>query len=385
MALFGVDIKPGIAIIFAISLGMSFDNTVYILLRLRYELDERGCISRLPIYSLMKRETMPCLVSSMALMAGFSIFLFSMFPVNKLFGAFMLVALVAGLVGDLVWLPVILQRYPWLLLEKGDGYMFFENLSTRWRRLARISPYFILLVLGIFAFRYTYAATTDVKSVLKSVEERTAPPNERVQLKMIIQEPGGAKKERELSILRKNEGEPRALIRLQKPSDLKGLSLLTVSSGDKEDQWLYLPSDKKSRRILGSNKKGKFLDSEIAYEDLRISTYKDFENKIVKEDGKNYQIESKAKTDTDSSYGRIMTWVSKTDFQIVKVDYYDKNGKLWKQASFTAYQKVGDKFWRAREVNVTNVQDKRKTKLIVQKVSVQKIEDDEVSLAALEE
>lgn len=386
MSLLSVDIKPGIAIIFAISLGMSFDNTVYILLRLKYVLKSKGATSRLPIYSLMKRETMPCLVSSMALIAGFSIFLFSMFPMNKLFGVFMLIALVAGLVGDLVWLPVILKRFPWLLLEKGEGYMFFEQLSKGWRRLAHFSPYLILIILGLFAFRYTIAAPkSDVKTILDNVEKRSAPPNERVQLKMVIQESDGSKKERQLTILRKNEGEARALIRLQKPSDLKGLSLLTVSEGGKEDQWLYLPSDKKSRRILGSSKKGKFLDSEIAFEDLRISMYKEFNNRIIKENAKTVQIESKAKGDTESSYGRIITWVNKADSRIEKVDYYDKDGKLLKKATFSKYEKVGDKFWRARNVQVVNVQDKRKTQLIVQQVSLKAISDDEVSLSALED
>ncbi len=386
MALCDVDIKPGIAIIFAISLGMSFDNTVYILLRLKYVLKAKGVTSRLPIYSLMKRETMPCLVSSMALIAGFSIFLFSMFPMNKLFGVFMLIALVAGLLGDLVWLPVILKRFPWLLLEKGEGYMFFEGLSTRWRRLAHFSPYIILLILGLFAFRYSYAAPkADVKEILANVEKRSAPPSERVQLKMVIQESDGSKKERQLTILRKNEGEARSLIRLQKPSDLKGLTLLTVSSGDKEDQWLYLPSDKKSRRILGSSKKGKFLDSEIAYEDLRISMYKDFDNKILKDNGKVVEIESKAKADSESSYGKIVTWVSKADSRIEKVDYYDKDNKLLKRAQFTKYEKVGDNFWRARNVQVVNVQDKRKTQLLVQQISLKKISEDEVSLSALED
>lgn len=386
MALFDVDIKPGIAIIFAISLGLSFDNTVYILLRLKYVLGEKGVTSRLPIYSLMKRETMPCLVSSMALLAGFSIFLFSMFPMNKLFGAFILIAILAGLIGDLVWLPVLLKRFPWLLLEKGEGYMFFERLSVRWRRLAHFSPYLILIVLGLFAFRYSFAApAADVKEILENVEKKAAPPSERVQIKMVIQEADGSKKERQLTILRKNEGEARALIRLQKPSDLKGLSLLTVSSGEKEDQWLYLPSDKKSRRILGSSKKGKFLDSEIAYEDLRISMYKDFDNKILKDNGKVVEIESKAKPDSESSYGKIVTWVHKAESRIEKVDYYDTDGKLLKRAQFTKYEKVGNKFWRARNVQVTNVQDKRKTQLVVQQVSLKKISEDEVSLSALEE
>lgn len=243
---------------------------------------------------------------------------------------------------------------------------------------------FVILLAVILAPLSTYAAES-VQEILKAVESKSAPPNERVDLRMVIQESDGSKKVRELSILRKSEGGARAMIRLQKPSDLKGLSLLTVNNGGKEEQYLYLPSDKKSRRILGSSKKGKFLDSEIAYEDLALSTYKDFNNKIMKDDGKIVQIESKAKPDSESSYGKIITWISKPDYKIDRVDYFDKSGKLLKRADFTNYQKVGDKFWRARSVVVRNAQNKRKTQLIVKKVSLKKIEDDEVSMGALDE
>lgn len=387
LAYFDVPIKPGIAIIFSISLGIAFDNTIYILGRLKHMLKDRPGRSTIPVYTLMKRETMPCLVSSLCLFAGFAIFLFSVFPVNKLFGLFVLLSILAGLLGDLVWLPAILRRYPWLLLESKPRVKIARVSPFPVEvNAVRVSSFFILIALGLMAFRSAYAAGGDVAEILKNVEQRAAPPNERVQIKMVIQESDGSKKERVLSILRKNEGnEPRALIRLQKPSDLKGLTLLTIATDGKEDQWLYLPSDKKSRRILGSNKKGKFLDSEIAFEDLRISTYKEFANKVVKDDGKTVQIESKAKPSSDSSYGRIMTWVSKPDFKIEKVDYYDKEGKLLKRAHFKAYQKVGDKFWRAREVSVHNVQANRKTDLKVEKVSLKKIDTDEISLAALED
>lgn len=386
LALFDVPIKPGIAIIFSISLGIAFDNTIYVLGRLKHLLKENPRTQMLPIYTLMKKETMPCLVSAMCLFAGFSIFLFSVFPVNKLFGLFVLLSIIAGLLGDLVWLPAILRRYPWLLLDH-PVHARIKLLPIKLQeRALKLSPYLVLIFLGLVAFRHTYAAgATDVQAILKAVEEKAAPPNERVQLKMIIQEADGSKKERVLSIMRKNDKGARALVRILQPSDLKGLSLLTVAEGGKEEQHLYLPSDKKSRRILGSNKKGKFLDSEIAYEDLSISTYKEFDNKIVKDDGKLIEIESKAKPDSESSYGKVVTWVSKNDNRIEKVDYYDKAGKLLKKAEFKGYVKVGQKYWRAKQVLVQNVQDKRKTSLTVQKVNLKTIDDDEISLSALED
>lgn len=252
-------------------------------------------------------------------------------------------------------------------------------------RVKNLAPYILSIAVALTFSKSSFAAGENVDQILKSVEQKLAPPNERVSLKMVIQDSDGSKKERVLTILRKNDKGNRALIRLLQPSDLKGLSLLTVAEGGKEDQWLYLPSDKKSRRILGSNKKGKFLDSEIAYEDLRSDTYKDFNNKIVKEDDKTIQIESKAKKDSESSYGRLVTWIAKPDLHIDRVDYFDKSGKLLKQATFKDYQKVGDKFLRARQMLVNNVQAKRKTLLVVQKVSLKKIDDAEISLNALED
>jgi len=388
LCIFDVPIKPGIAIIFSISLGIAFDNTIYILGRLKHLLKDRPRESSLPIYELMKKETMPCLVSAMCLFAGFSIFLFSVFPVNRMFGIFVLISIIAGLLGDLVWLPAILKRYPWLLLEAPEREKLKLFPFNFQETAVKLSPYLMLAALGLIAFHNSYASgasTPSVQEILKKIENGGAPKSERVQMKMVTQDSDGSKKERVLTILRKNDDDARALVRLQKPADLQGLSLLTVVKGGKEDQYLYLPSDKKSRRILGSNKKGKFLDSEIAFEDLSLATYKEFNNKVTGDDGKLIQIESKAKPDSESSYGKIITWVTKAEYRLEKVDYYDKQGKLLKQAQFKGYTKVENKHWRAKQLIVTNVQEKRKTTLNMLKVSFKAINDDEVSIAALED
>lgn len=156
LALFQVPIKPGIAIIFSISLGLAFCNTVYVLERLKHILKSSSRKLTLPIYALMKKETMPCLVSSLSLFGGFSIFLFSVFPVNKLFGIFMLASIAAGLLGDLVWLPAMLKRFPWLLLENIEEGL--EHLPLKWNRMAKVGPYLVLLVLGIVALHSVYAS-----------------------------------------------------------------------------------------------------------------------------------------------------------------------------------------------------------------------------------
>jgi uncharacterized protein len=105
-------IKPGVAIIFSIALGLAFTNTVYILSRLK-ELRKRN--GRFPISKTFYLESNPCLVSTLVVMVGFSVFLGSYFELNRTFGACMLVSIAAGILGDLIFLPALLKMAPWLL------------------------------------------------------------------------------------------------------------------------------------------------------------------------------------------------------------------------------------------------------------------------------
>lgn len=384
LALFQVPIKPGIAIIFSISLGLAFDNTVYILDRLKITMKKYKSKARLPIARVIASETNPCLVSSLSLLVGFSIFLFSYFRVNQLFGAFMMISIGAGLLADLVWLPALIRRFPFLLHPIANS----DTLKRRPQWMVstmKLTPYALLVFLGLISVIAAHAESVTPDKVLKEVEARSSPPQETAQLKMVIQEPDGNKKERLISILRKNGKEQKALVRLETPTELKGVALLSVQSAKKQDQWLYLPSAKKTRRIQGSNQKGKFLDSEIAYEDLRISNYKDFQSKVVNQTPSIVEIESVARPGSLSSYSRLKSWVSLPDYKLMKAEYWDKKGRLLKRTEFKDYQKVGDKFWRAKTTEVQNVQNNRKTVLELKKVSLKKISDDDLSLSALED
>ncbi len=105
-------IKPGVAIIFSIALGLAFNNTVYVLNRLR-ELTKKG--QRLPIAKTFYLEGNPCLVSTCIMLVGFSVFLFSYFSLNQTFGACMIISIAGGIVGDLILLPALLHLWPWML------------------------------------------------------------------------------------------------------------------------------------------------------------------------------------------------------------------------------------------------------------------------------
>lgn len=117
LAIFGTPVKPGIALIFSIALGISFDNTVYLLGRLRL-LRDRSADGAISVRKAWYQEGNLCLFSSIALAAGFLVFLASFFALNQQFGFYMVMAITGGLLGDLFVLPAMLESFPWMVKNK---------------------------------------------------------------------------------------------------------------------------------------------------------------------------------------------------------------------------------------------------------------------------
>ena len=117
LALSQTPIKPGIAIIFSISLGIAFDNTVYILNGLKKYM-EKGLDMNSALQKTIGTEFEACALSGLCLASGFSSFLLSQFSINQTFGVFMLLSIASGLVGDLILLPVLIRLCPGFLTGK---------------------------------------------------------------------------------------------------------------------------------------------------------------------------------------------------------------------------------------------------------------------------
>jgi hypothetical protein len=104
-----IPVKPAIATIFSIALGIAFDNTVYILSRLK---SYKSPIGQKLVERAIQEEGISCFISSFCLFCGFAIFLMSYFSINQYFGMFLLFSILVGLVGDLLFLPSILCNLP---------------------------------------------------------------------------------------------------------------------------------------------------------------------------------------------------------------------------------------------------------------------------------
>jgi hypothetical protein len=200
--------------------------------------------------------------------------------------------------------------------------------------------------------------------------------DELVLYKMVLVNAKGDRSERslELRTLEGPDAGDKTLLIFKDPPDVRGTTLLTHENrGGDDDQWLYLPALRRSRRIGSSNKSNSFVGSELAYEDLAPNEVTKHQYKYLREetlDGVPVWVIESAPRFKDSGYSRRELFVRQDNHQMARVNHYDLKGQLFKVGRWDGWWKVMDKWWRARTLRMENVQSGKSTILEVIDVKI---------------
>jgi predicted RND superfamily exporter protein len=104
----GVPLKPSTVLIFGIALGIAIDVTIRFLVNYRQELPANGNRVKPTILQTIHHTGISIIYTSLVLIAGFSIFIFSGFGGTKALGWLTSLTLLSATVTNLVLLPVLL-------------------------------------------------------------------------------------------------------------------------------------------------------------------------------------------------------------------------------------------------------------------------------------
>ncbi len=196
---------------------------------------------------------------------------------------------------------------------------------------------------------------------------------------MVLESQGSAPRKREFYAYRKDfsAGEIKSLVRFTVPADVKDTGLLTHShtSGD-NDQWLYLPALTNVRRIAGDRKGGRFVGSDLYYEDLQDRKVAQDEHTFVKQEEFNGSlcnvVQSIPVKSSNSSYSKRIMWVHPETMIPIRVDFYQNNqAEPMKRLIVKKIDKVGG-FWTVMETEITDLKKSHKTAIRVEKVKYDK-------------
>lgn len=191
----------------------------------------------------------------------------------------------------------------------------------------------------------------------------------RARMEMILVDRRGEETRRELELysLEVSPDEERALIYFLSPRDIEGTGLLTNSFREgEEEQWLYLPALRRTKRISATGRSSPFMGSEFAYEDLVPMYPSQFDYSYVGEDAlggtRCFVIERRPRYD-GTGYLRQRVWIDTEEYRVLRVDSWDLRDRLLKTLTVGGYQEYLDGIWRPTEAHIVNHRTEGETRL----------------------
>ncbi len=246
---------------------------------------------------------------------------------------------------------------------------------------------FILLASTVWAM--------DALELVNSVNGRDDGESVSRTLKMELSDKRGKTRVQETLSYRKYYGEDKkTVIFYTAPKRLRGTGFLTYDSAKKDDeQWLYLPSLRKVRRISSADRGDWFLGTDFSYEDIKKETkisLEDYDFKLLGEEdvGQHpvYRLEARTKSKEitkELGYSKIVSLIDKEIFISRKSEFYDERGDRLKTLVNSDIKKV-DAIWTIHHMLMTNHQNGHITHFYFNDVDYQKeLKDSLFSKAAL--
>jgi hypothetical protein len=242
-------------------------------------------------------------------------------------------------------------------------------------KLKTISSTALLLAFAVMLADRADAATPDEKGFeIAARSDRTDVgfAGSEVELQMVLRNAAGQQATRSLRISTLEKPDEsvgdKSLVFFNTPRDIQGTALLSHAKIlDPDDQWLYLPALKRVKRISSSNKSGPFVGSEFAFEDFTAIELNKFEYTFIgveECDDLQCDVLERLPRYENSGYTKQIAWVDQTDFQIRKVEFYDRRGDLLKVLELKDYRLYENGVWRAHLLSMSNVQTNKNTDLV---------------------
>jgi hypothetical protein len=221
----------------------------------------------------------------------------------------------------------------------------------------------ILASLLAFAAAQPVLAAMSAREIMQAVDDRDDGDNRVADMKMVLIDKNGDTRTREIRSYDKEKGEDKQRIMFfLSPADVKDTAFLTYDYDAYEaddDQWLYLPALRKSKRIASSDKSGSFMGSDFSYADMTRKNLDAYDFKIMKEDmvrgDKVWLIESlpkSAKEIEETGYTKSVLFVRQDNFVVVRAVHWVKEGDRLKYLDVTGLEQV-DGIWTILEMNMT--------------------------------
>jgi len=202
-----------------------------------------------------------------------------------------------------------------------------------------------ITVLAILFMSAGLLKAQDGASIMNSAKNRVKSDTISTRSRMVITAKNGTTTERKIDQYSKDgPNGARTVIVFQSPASVAGTRFLTMdTAGGGSDQWIFLPSLGRVRRIAASESGGSFMGTDFSYDDissmdreLSLDTHTLLREETL--NGKSCYVVQSVPKDNTYQYSKTISWIDKTGFLIYKSEMYNRRGEMVKVMEMTDFK-----------------------------------------------
>jgi len=360
MGTFGIWLGVGTSMFAAIAIGVGVDFAVHTIDRLRVYIRQEKMPLKQALLKLYPTTGRALLFNLLAVAFGFGVLATSSVPPLQRFGSLVAVAVLSAFLGGMTLLPALIYVIKPTFLFKGRERKKGPKVTAKGKAAA------LLLLITVPSF----LTAQDLPEGIAIVEKVNARDNGRSvkrNLEMTLIDRRGKIRKRETVGYRKYYGrEKRSVLFYENPTNIRGTAFLTYDYPDPDrddDQWLYLPALRKTRRISAGDRGDYFLGTDFTYEDIKL------ENRMGKADyhwetlgtdtvdgHKVYLLQGipvDEETAEELGYGKVLSYIDPEIWISRKGEYWDERMNRLKTIRVKEIRKVNG-IWTAHRLEAEN-------------------------------
>jgi len=198
-----------------------------------------------------------------------------------------------------------------------------------------------------------FAEVTSAFKIMENLKWRNDGQSRASEIKLDIVDSNGNTRTRKIEYIELDKGKSRfTILYVDSPRDVRKTTILIKNDSSrknhtKSDIWLYIPILGKTKKLSSKNKSGSFVGSNFQYSDLEWIILEDFIYTLKGEEKVNgrscYKVEAKALDKNvieKTSYSKKILWIDKKYDLIVKEDFFNRDGFLFKQLRVNKIKKI---------------------------------------------
>jgi len=227
------------------------------------------------------------------------------------------------------------------------------------------------------------------REIMEKVNARDEGDRSKGEMEMILLDKKGKKRIRKLKTFGGKKGKDTlSLMFFLSPADVKNTGFLTYDyneSGKDDDQWLYLPALRKTKRIAAGDKSGSFMGSDLNYSDMTTPDLDLYDYTLMKETevrGKKvWQIKAVPKNKDEaekSGYSKSVIFIRQDNYVMIRAVRWVHKKRRNKYLDVKKLEKI-DGIWVSTEMHVTTKTGKKILHKTVLKQNNIRFNQDEVN------